>query len=152
MNITRWRRNDVYDPMRDLERIQSEINKLFDIEPSDGVSGLFDTSFSPAVDIVEHEDRYEVECDLPGVSKDDIELSVAGNVLTIKGEKKGETKRENGGYFRKETWSGSFQRSLALPQSADGDKIDASLRDGVLRISLPKREEMKPKRISVSVA
>lgn len=152
MNITRWRRNDEFDPMRELDRLQNEINRLFDFDAGDRTTGLFDSIHTPAIDVIEHADRFTVECDLPGVDKDSVDISLAGNVLTIKGEKKGEQESDGRGYFRRESWSGSFQRTIALPQTTDAEKIDAALKDGVLRISLPKKEEMKPKRIAVDVA
>jgi HSP20 family protein len=146
MNIVRRNRNNVWDPVGELDRIRREIDEMFDPAARRFFSdGLFDREFSPAMDVVENEDGFLVSVDLPGVDRKDLEISVADNVLTIKGEKK-ESK-----LYRKETWEGSFQRTLSLPHGVDANKIDAKMRDGVLAISLPKKEEAKPKQIAVNV-
>jgi HSP20 family protein len=150
MELTKWRNNNLLEPMDEFDRLQDEINKLFDwTYPSN--RGLFDRSLSPAVDIVETGDEIVLTCDLPGVSKDDLDLSISRNVITIKGVKKGEQKKEGAKTFRKETWSGSFQRTLSLPETVDPDKVDASMKDGVLTVKIAKREEVKPRQISVNV-
>ena len=80
---------------------------------------------------------------------EDLDISIANNVLTIKGEKKYEKKVEDEKIYKKETWDGSFQRTLSLPNSIDVDKVEAVLKDGILKITLPKHEDAKPKTISV---
>jgi HSP20 family protein len=109
------------------------------------------SSWTPAVDIAEHDDEYLVKVELPGVNKDDVKLTLENNILTIRGEKKQEkeTKKEN--YHRVERSYGSFQRSFTLPAAVKADKIDASYNDGILTVSLPKAEEAKPKQIEVKV-
>ncbi len=150
MELTKWKNNNLLEPMDEFERLQDEINKLFDWSyPSN--RGLFDRSLSPAVDVVETGDEIVLTCDLPGVSRDDLDLSISRNVITIKGEKKGEQKKEGSKTFRKETWSGSFQRTLSLPETVDPDKVEASMKDGVLTVKIAKREEVKPRQISVNV-
>ena len=151
MNIVRTRRN-LWDPVGELDRIRREIDEMFDPAARRFFSdGLFDREFSPAMDVVENEDGFLVSIDLPGVDRKDIEVSVADNVLTIKGEKKNATETKTGKTFRKESWEGTFQRTLSLPRGVDAGKIDAKMRDGVLAISLPKSEEAKPKQIAVNV-
>jgi len=88
--------------------------------------GLFDRTISPAIDVVEHPDRFTVECDLPGIEQKDIDISIATGVLTIKGEKKGEKVSEKAKVYRKETWEGSFQRTISLPATVDSDKVEAT--------------------------
>lgn len=150
MELTRWRNSNLPEPMDEFDRLQDEINKLFDwTYPSN--RGLFDRSLSPAVDVVETSDEIVLTCDLPGVKKDDLDLSISRNVITIKGEKKGEQKKEGAKTFRKETWSGSFQRTLSLPETVDPDKVEASMKEGVLTVKIAKREEVKPRQISVNV-
>lgn len=152
MNIVRRKRNDLWDPVGELDRIRREIDEMFD--PTSRLffsDGLFDREFSPAMDVVENEDGYLVSVDLPGVDKKDLEISVADNVLTIKGEKKIGREKKERKFFRKESWEGSFQRTLSLPHGVDAEHIGAKLNDGVLSITLQKREEAKPKQISVSV-
>ena len=90
-------------------------------------------------------------CELPGLEQKDIDVTIASNVLTIKGQRKNEWEEKRGKVYRKESWSGSFQRTLPLPTSVDGEKIKAELKDGILTITLPKREEAKPKQIAVNV-
>jgi len=113
--------------------------------------GLFDRSFSPAVDVVENPQDFTVSCELPGLDQKDIDVSIASNVLTIKGQKKDEREEKKNKFYRKESWSGSFQRTLPLPSSVDGEKIKAELKNGILTIVLPKREEAKAKQITVNV-
>lgn len=150
MNIVR--RNTMWDPVGELDRIRREIDEMFDPAARRFFSdGLFDRESSPAMDVVENDDGYLVSIDLPGVDRKEIEISVADNVLTVKGEKKDAREHKDGKVYRKETWQGSFQRTLSLPHGVDPEKIDATMRDGVLAISLPKREEAKPRQIAVSV-
>ncbi|TVQ35612.1 MAG: Hsp20/alpha crystallin family protein [Spirochaetaceae bacterium] len=151
MNLVRWR-TPGFDPGQELERIQDEINRLFDLDYGDRSTGLFDRATSPAIDVVEQNDHFNVYCDLPGVDQKDVDVSIAGNVLTIKGEKKMSSRGEKAKVFRKEEWAGSFQRTLSLPASVDPDKIQAEMTDGVLRVQLPKREEVKPRQITVNVS
>jgi len=108
------------------------------------------SSWTPAVDIAEHDDEYKVKVELPGVNKEDVKITLESNILTIRGEKKQEkeTKKEN--YHRVERSYGSF-RSFTLPTTVKSDKIDAVYKDGILSVSLPKAEEAKPKQIEVKV-
>ncbi len=151
MDLVRWNQKRDMNPLGEFERLQDEINKLFNFDYS-GSSGLFDRSMAPAVDVIETADSVVVRCDIPGIRKEDLDLSLARNVLTIKGEKKPEETKENEKSYRNETWSGMFQRTLSLPDSVDPEKVDASLQDGVLEITIAKREEVKPRQIDVKVS
>ena len=151
MNLIRWR-TPGFDPAQELERIQDEINQLFDPDYPDRSTGLFDRASSPAIDVVEENDHFTVLCDLPGVDQKDVDVSIASNVLTIKGEKRMSTNSDKAKIFRREEWAGNFQRTLSLPRSVDPEKIQAEMTDGVLRIQLPKREEVKPRQITVNVS
>ena len=151
MNLVRRKENQVSRPVNELDRLHDEINKLFDFGWNRDSTGLFDGVSAPSMDVVENDGEFLVRCDLPGVKKDDVELSISSNVLTIKGEKHGEQAKEETKYYRRESWSGSFQRSIALSESVDPDKVEAELKDGVMTIRLPKREELKPKQIAISV-
>jgi HSP20 family protein len=149
MALVRWVDRDL-EPVDTFDWLQEQINELFQESPRWMPSrGLFERTISPAMDVIESGDSYTVECELPGMSQKDIDVSVAAGVLTIKGEKKGSHSSNNNRIYRKETWEGSFQRTLALPQDVDADKVDASYREGVLRIVLPKKESAKPKRIEL---
>ncbi|MFW5727213.1 MAG: Hsp20/alpha crystallin family protein [Spirochaetota bacterium] len=151
MDLVRWNQRRDLNPLGEFERLQDEINKLFNFDYS-GSSGLFDRTVSPAVDVIETADSVVVRCDMPGIRKEDLDLSLARNVLTIKGEKKPEEKKENAKSYRNETWSGMFQRTISLPDSVDPEKVDASLQDGVLEITIAKREEVRPRQIDVKVS
>ena len=151
MAIIRWKDRDLTDPWSDFKRLQNEINNLFDFDHLPSSTGLFDRSFSPAIDVVEGSNDYTVTCELPGLDQKDVDVSIASNVLTIKGQKKDEHEEKKGKFFGKESWSGSFQRTLPLPMSVAGDKVQAELKDGILKIVLPKKEEAKPKQIAVNI-
>jgi len=150
MNLVKWKNNDLIDPMSEFDRLQDEINKLFDWNYPEN-RGLFDRSLSPAVDLMENENEIVLVCDLPGIKKDDLDLSISRNVITIKGEKKNEVKKEGQKTFRNETWNGAFQRTISLPETVDPEKVEANMKDGVLTVKVAKREEVKPRQISVNV-
>lgn len=152
MNLVRRNTGNLWDPIAELDRIRSEIDSMFDLDSERSAgTGLFDSEFSPALDVVEHENEYVVSVDLPGVKQSDMDVSVANNVLTIKGSKKGEDESKKGTFFRKESWEGSFQRTLSLPRGVDTGKIDAKMNNGVLMVTLPKQDEVKPRQIAVNV-
>jgi HSP20 family protein len=151
MALVKWRKNDLYDPWSALDRLQDEINDLFDFGQLPATAGLFDRPVTPAVDILENPGDFKVTCELPGIDQKDIDVSITSNVLTIKGEKKEDRELKEGKYYRKESRTGSFQRTLSLPTSVDSEKINAELKDGILTITLPKKEEVKPKQITVNL-
>jgi HSP20 family protein len=149
MAMIRWS-NDLYNPFSEFDQLQDQVNKLFNGARGFESRGLFDRTVSPAVDVTEDKDGFTVYCDLPGISNEELDINVAKDILTIKGEKKESHKKDKEAKtYRKETWEGKFQRTLALPASVDTDKTDATLKNGILTIRLPKREEVKPKQITV---
>ncbi len=114
-------------------------------------SSFVDTgTWAPAVDIKEEDNRFLVIADLPGVNKDDIDISLENNVLTLKGERKTEKKEDTKGYSRIERNQGQFYRRFSLPQTADESQIAAKYQHGVLEISIPKKELSQQKRIEIS--
>ncbi len=152
MALVRWKERTPYDPWADLQKLQSEINDLFDVGARSENAGLFDRSVSPPVDIIESEHDFSIICELPGLEQKDIDLSITSNIITIKGEKKGKNElKEKGKLYKKESWSGSFQRTLSMPESIDSEKIKAELSNGILTINVLKKEEMKAKQIAVKV-
>lgn len=152
MNIVRRNTGTLWDPVAELDRIRNEINSMFDFDGGHPAgNGLFDREFSPALDVIERENEFEVSVDLPGVAQDQIDVTVTNNVLTIKGTKKHDAEAKESKVYRKESWEGAFQRTLSLPRGVDTGKIDATMRDGVLLVTLPKLEEVKPRQIQVSV-
>ncbi len=142
------------NPFRELSTLQNRINRVFgDIRfPAlDADADLSTTAWAPAVNIFENEEEVSVTADLPGVRKEDVEITLENNVLTVKGTRKLENEEKRDNYHRIERAYGSFTRSFTLPNTVDGEKIFAEYHDGVLQIHLPKREESKPRQISVKV-
>ena len=107
--------------------------------------------WSPAIDVAETKDDIIVTAEVPGLNKDDINISIQENILTLRGEKKQSKEQKDENLHRVERIYGSFQRSFTLPTLVDSTKVNASYKDGVLRIVLPKKEEVKPKEISISI-
>lgn len=106
--------------------------------------------WAPAIEVFEKEDKYVVKAELPGMKEDDIDVSVVGDTLTIKGERKAETEVKEENYYCCERSYGSFFRSIALPSTVDAKKIAASYENGVLEVSLPKAAEVKAEKVKVS--
>lgn len=140
-----------YDPFRELRGLHDEMNRLFSGNLQGGDSREFARgAWSPNVDIYEDKDRLIVEAELPGMSRDDFELSAENNVLTLKGERKFEKKTEGDNYHRVERSYGSFTRQFTLPQTVTAEGANAEFENGVLRVSLPKREETKARKIEIA--
>jgi len=131
------------------------MDRALDLYRVPDIDGLLDRSTAsaaaPAMDIIETNDGYIVRADLPGVAKDDLEVAVKGSLLSIKGDKREEKGQEKRKFFRKETWVGSFQRTIDLPTAIDTGTVTAELKDGVLTVRIAKREEAKTRFVSVSV-
>jgi HSP20 family protein len=152
MAIVRFRPS--VDPLRDFSEIQSEMNRLFDGffgRPSQ-MQGAMERVWAPALDMYETKDELVVTADLPGLSEKDIHLSITGDMLTLRGERRWDQAVKQESYFRGERWYGRFERAVPLPIPVQADKVKASYRDGVLIIKLPKTEEIKPKEIKIDVA
>jgi len=105
----------------------------------------------PAVDVFEDKDSLQVRAELPGMKKEDIEISLHDGYLTLSGERKQEEKHQDAEVYRSERWVGRFHRTISLPCSVVADKIKATYNEGVLTVNLPKAEEAKPKQIPISV-
>lgn len=136
-----------YEPWNLLNQLQKELERSQ--EGKAGESSVATAEWAPAVDIKEQTDKFVILADIPGVKPEDIEISMEAGVLTVKGEKESEAKTEKEGYKRVERSYGSFYRRFSLPDSADGEAINAKSKNGVLEIIIPKREAVKPKRIDV---
>jgi HSP20 family protein len=149
MAIVRW-----WDPLRDLSSIQEKMNQLFEdtLSRTRGrEEGLGTGMWTPAVDIFETAESVVVKAELPGLTREQVGIEVKDGVLTLKGERKVEKEVKEENYHRIERAYGTFQRSFSLPASVDQEKISATLKDGVLEVTLPKKEQAKPKQITVSV-
>jgi HSP20 family protein len=137
-----------YEPWSLLNQLQRELLSSQDENASEG--SIATAEWVPAVDIKEENDKFVILADIPGVKPEDIEVSMEGGVLTVKGTKDSEVKTEKEGYKRVERTFGSFYRRFSLPDSANDEAINAKCKNGVLEIIIPKREAVKPKRINVS--
>lgn len=143
----------VLSPFTELNRIRNEIFRIFeDPFASLAPSTSFFEGWEPNIDIYEDKDKISVKAELPGMKKEDINVSLEANNLTISGERKHEEERREGETYRAERFFGRFQRSITLPQPVDSKKIQATYKDGVLTITLPKSEEAKSKQIEVKTS
>lgn len=141
-----------YDPFRDMFDLQRKLNQLFEgnRQNSSNESVALNT-WTPAVDIYEDEHAFLIKLELPEVSRDDVKISFHENTLSISGERRFENEDKRDGYHRVERSYGQFYRSFTLPPNVNAETINAQFKDGVLRLTLPKKEEAKPKQIQVSI-
>ena len=147
MSMTRW------EPFRGLNTLQEQVNRLFEDSFSRSRSGHAElASWAPAVDVYETENELVVKADLPDVQEKDIDVRVENNTLTIRGERKFSNEVQDDNYLRIERAYGTFTRSFSLPNTVNTEAIKADYRNGVLSVSMPKREETKPKQIKISVS
>src|SRR5215204_5194280 len=139
-----------YDPLRELRSLQEEVNRVFSSNFNrSGESGMMRGAWNPSVDIFENKDQIVLEAELPGLKPEDVNISIENNVLTIHGERKFEKKDEEDNFHRVERSYGSFTRSFTLPPTVSSENVDATFDNGILRLSLAKREEAKPRRIEI---
>jgi HSP20 family protein len=156
MNIVPFKTaNHNWNPFREMESLQDEVNRLFNFSlgrwAGEGASQPSDVTLVPAIDVSEHKNHVKISAELPGIDKKDLSVSMNGNTLIIKGEKKREHKSEEEGVTREERTYGSFYRAITMPPTIDTSKVEASYKDGVLSLTLPKKEEAKPKQIAIDV-
>jgi HSP20 family protein len=145
--LTRW------DPLRDLTTMQNRLNRFVreSYSPEGPEEALTTTSFAPPVDIYEDEHTIAVKMDVPGIDEKDIDVRMENNTLTVHGERKIEKEEKEESFRRVERQYGSFTRSFTLPSSVDTGQVSAQYDKGVLKISLAKKAEAKPKQIKVNV-
>ena len=148
-DLIRW------DPFREMVSLRDAMDRLFEesfVRPFGGWPLLGGEARTLALDIYETDDDLVVEASLPGISPDEVDISVVGNTLTIKGEHEEEAEKgEKGKYHCRERRYGAFQRTISLPVEVNANKAEAVFKDGILKLTLPKVEEAKPKRIEVKV-
>ncbi len=150
MTLVRW------EPFHNPVSVQSRMNRIFD-EAFRGQPGASEDDWSlggnwaPAVDIFEHEGDIVLKAELPGVDAGDVDIRVENNVLSLRGERKFESEVKREDCHRVERAYGTFSRSFTLPTVVDTEKIKADYKDGVLKVTLPQKEEAKPKQISIAV-
>jgi len=142
------------DPFSELRNIQEDFGRIFNSTLPrffSGEEGLLNGSWAPRVDIYENEDSITLEADLPGMKPGDFNLSIENYRLTLSGERKFEKEKKGDNWRRVERGYGGFTRAFSLPSTVNVDAVSAEFRDGVLRVTLPKREEVKARQIQVSV-
>ena len=144
-SITRW------DPFRNLSSLQDQVNRLFESSVQGQADKSALTTWAPAVDIYETENELVLKAELPDVEEKDIDVRVENNMLTIRGERKFESKVKEENYLRVERTYGSFSRSFSLPTTVNTEAIKAEYAKGVLTVELPKRAESKPKQVKINV-
>lgn len=142
--LTRW------DPFQEMLNLRRTFDRLFDNVGSDGEWSQ-PSMWGLAVDVVENQDEFIVKASVPGINPDDLDVSYSGDTLTIKGEIKSDEEVNGEQYHLRERRYGTFTRSIGLPTKVKGDAIEASYKDGVLNLRLPKAEEVKPKRIPIQI-
>ena len=143
MSLVRW------EPFRDLLALQERLNRGFDAPRQSGEEQL--GTWAPAVDIYETEKEIVLKADLPGMNLADVDISLNNNVLSVRGERRFEKEVKEDSYHRVERAYGNFVRTFTLPNTVNAEQIEASYDAGVLKITMPKREEARPKQIKVNV-
>ena len=152
MAIERYRRRtpDKWEPLWALRGLQNEVDRLFADFSGEATEFNF-ASLTPALDLVDTSDDLKVKVELPGISKEDVDITINDGLLTVKGEKKAEREEKEANRYYVERRYGSFSRTITLPAKVKADKVKAKFTNGVLEIVLPKAEEEKVKRVHVSV-
>lgn len=142
-----------WSPFRHLSSLRDEIDRLFEspLNALTSTSQQFLSGWLPAIDLYEDRDHLTLKAELPGMKKEEIDISLHGDVLTLSGERKEDKQFDNAQTYRTERFLGRFQRSFTLPVPIALEKISANYKDGVLTVTLPKAEEAKPKQINVKV-
>jgi HSP20 family protein len=152
MQIVRYRpypQSDLSAALDRLTNMRAEMDRVFESTGSFSASPVPLSRWNPAVNVYQDKDRFTVVVELPGLKKEEIEISLHDDTLTIAGERKREESSEQ--EFLTERLYGKFQRSLTLPTAVDAEKVKASYKDGLLQVDLPKAEEAKPKQIEVAL-
>jgi HSP20 family protein len=148
MALIRW------EPVRELHTMQNEMNRLFNTffdTPARGNGEQTARRWIPAMDVVETDEHFVLRADLPGMSENNVNIELEDNVLTISGQRNAEHEQRNEGYYRVERASGSFSRSLTLPEGVNADGIQASFENGVLEVRIPKPEQHKPRKVQIAL-
>jgi HSP20 family protein len=155
MNIIRYQRypqSDFSTAFDRLANMHEELDRVFESTFGSGFRSLGTLSrWTPAVDVYQDKDQFTVVAEVPGMKKEEIDISLHGDTLTISGERKSPEKEGDQG-FRTERFFGKYQRSLTLPSAVNTEKVKASYKDGILEVVLPKADEAKPKQIEVSLS
>ncbi len=141
--LTRW------DPFQQLAEMQREFDRILGRTPANGDKTH---PWVPVADIEQTKDALVLKFDLPGMKREDVSIEIDGRTLTISGERKEEKEDKHEGYYSRERLIGRFSRSFMLPENVDQSKVEATFRDGVLKITLPRPQEAKPKKIAIKAS
>jgi HSP20 family protein len=146
MALVKW------EPFEGLTTLQREMNRLFERFFEDGPMRVLERSLEPAIEVADTPEAVIVKAQVPGVPKDQLQLTITEDAMTLKGEMKEEEKKEGKNYYRRELRYGAFERTIPLPVAVQAEKATADLKDGVLAVTLPKREAAKAKQIPIKTS
>ena len=149
MAIVRWQPRNMVRTLPSTDPVQTEFDRLFGWAFGNGDSVNGNRALVPAMDVTEEENQYVVRAELPGLTRDDIEITYKDGVLMLTGEKKEKTESKAGRYFLRERFEGKFGRNLQLPEKVDVEKIEATFENGILELVLPFNPEEQPKKIQI---
>ncbi|PYI87222.1 MAG: heat-shock protein Hsp20 [Verrucomicrobia bacterium] len=157
LNLTKWDpfTTTRWDPFRELDDFSNRLSSYFGRSPlrrGDGEETMTMTQWVPAVDVSEDDKEYLIKAELPEIKREDVKVTVENGVLTISGERKMEKEEKDKKYHRVERAYGSYLRSFSLPDDAEGEKVAAEFKDGVLKVHLPKNLKAKPKAIDIKIS
>ena len=151
MNLVRCNRQEWLDPFRLLKDFHSDVDNFFSSPlRRAGIENLSQL-FEPDIDLIEEENQYLLKVDTPGMEKEHIDISVTGNLMTIKGERKEEDEKKGGNYYHSERRFGAFYRTVEFPTDVKADQVKATYKNGVLELVVPKADTAKPKQIKVEM-
>jgi HSP20 family protein len=152
MRLMRWQRPETSGSWDQLTSLRDEINRLFELPMREFMPETEFFGWAPAIDLYEDKDNLIVKAELPGMKKEEIDLSLHQNNLVISGERRTESHGDESDTSRSERFFGRFQRAVELPKAVDANRVSASYKDGILTVTLPKTEEAKPKQIEVKAS
>src|SRR5687768_5492872 len=154
MAMERWRpfgSTEMWEPFRNVSDIQGEVNRLFDSFLGRSAPARQGRAWMPAIDMHETKDDLVLSVEVPGVNEKDVTVSITGDLLSIKGERRWEEQNKDRQHLHVERAYGQFERLVQLPMAVQADKIKATYRDGLLEVTLPKAEELKPRQIKIDI-
>jgi HSP20 family protein len=140
-----------WEPFKELVTLRDDMDRFFNSFFGRSLGDNYEGVWAPVVDIEEDKDSFIVKAELPGMKKEDIKISVRGNILSLVGERKYGSEEKNKTYHRIERAYGKFVRTITLPTEVENDKVKAAYQDGILTITLPKPETMKPKEVEIDI-
>ncbi len=148
MVLIRWADpSEMMEPASDFDRLRQEVSRLFDTFSAPAPA--FASRVYPSINITEDDSNYYLRAELPGVKSEDLELTVVENRVSIRGERKIDSGKESADYDRREREEGVFRRTVSLPMEVVSNKVNAEMKEGILKVTLPKQEEAKPRKVEI---